>query len=436
MGLSSMQQVLIALSTYCLVQAGLQYQNPQKLLAWALGSLAFHLVAPALQIIVKKWEYDLLFDSYKNFLRKNLLEKYGASTLWRQKDLKESFMASLGIDAEGYLGAILYVGLDIFSFTLSLILGIAVLGSTVDATFVPAFIASALLSYLCYQLLSRQVRENYELEQQARTSFNGYILNAWDNVFFKNSSVSSNYQQRLETKYQGAKEATKAAAVSSEYLVFVLGIISAIPIMICVAWIGIVNIETNNTAALLALLATLPRQMNMLNTFRSIFSNVAAFLGFNAKFAVLHEAVQLQQQDHQQQICLEKMTLNGKSFKDLKSLEKEIGLLPKGRHEIRGANGSGKSTLLLHLNAQLESSFYLPASPDLEIGDDTNESSGEKLLRHMQYLMSQPEPVLLLDEWDANLDHANMDKISKILTALAADKIIIEVRHRLDSGHS
>lgn len=120
----------MTINTYSLAQAGFHYQNPQELLMWGLAIFTFHLFAPAVQIWVKKMEHDLLFDSYMIFLKVNLLAKHGLPTLWRRKDQKESFTACLGIDAEGYLGSILFVGLDVFSFVLSLVLGFVVLVAT------------------------------------------------------------------------------------------------------------------------------------------------------------------------------------------------------------------------------------------------------------------------------------------------------------------
>ncbi|MNL26152.1 hypothetical protein D3C87_1476640 [compost metagenome] len=265
----------------------------------------------------------------------------------------------------------------------------------------------------------------------ARTAYNGYILGAWDNVFFKNSSVIKRYENALAQKYERAKSATRKSSTSSEYLIFTLGVVSAIPVIALVLWVGLKNASSHQTPALLALLATIPRQLNMLTTFRSIFQNLAAYIGFEAKFKVIHETAAIQQSEYQNQIKLKKIKIRDSHYESLTDLENVIETFKPGRYEVRGENGSGKSTLLLHLNSTLPNSFYLPSMPNLAICDtETTDSSGEKLLRHVDYLRTGNDQVLLLDEWDANLDCANLVKTEKLLDELATFKVVIEVRHR------
>lgn len=431
LGLSSVQQMLTALSTYCLIRAGLSYDEPTNLLLWCVASFVFHLLSPAVQVLVKKWEYDLHFEAYRSFMQRNLFSKKGQSLLWRRKDLKDSYIASLGNDGESHLGALLFVGLDVFAFLTSILFGVLVLGGTLDVGFIPAFILSALLSFLFYRLMSKQVERDFQKEQDARTSFNGYILNAWDNVFIKNQSINSRYQETFNSRLTLTKEATKKSAGSSEFLVFVLGVVSALPILGCIIWLGLNNINNNEIAALLALLATVPRQLTILTTMRSLFQNMTAFIGFNSKFSVIHKDIQIESIDHRQQIQVKKLTLASVHHESLEQLERTIQNLKPGRYEVRGANGCGKSTLLLHLNATVADTFYLPAHPNLEIGNlGVALSSGEGLLKHIDYLRTESESILLLDEWDANLDRNNILKTEVLLNELAQSKVIIEVRHR------
>lgn len=431
MGLSFVQQIAVAMSTYCLAQAGFSYENPQHLIAWSMASFAFHLLAPAVQIVIKRWESDLFFETYRSFLQKNVLGKHGSPLLWRRKDLKDSFISAVGNDAEGYLGALLFVGLDVFSFAASLVLGVFVLGLTIDANFLPAFAVSGVLSYICFRKMSGNVKDAYEAEQVARTSYNSFILGSWDNIFFKNNSVMARYENILKQRYELAKTATRKSSTSSEYLIFTLGLVSSLPVIALVLWLGLKSMSPGQTAALLALLATIPRQLNMLTTFRSIFQNVAAYIGFESKFKVIHETAAIPSIDYREQIKLEKIRIGQRQHQCLKTLEEHIQTLKPGRYEIRGDNGSGKSTLLLHLNSKLASSFYLPSMPNLTIGDfETAESSGQKLLRHIDYLMAGDDQVLLLDEWDANLDTENLKKTEALLNKAAETKVVIEVRHR------
>ncbi len=431
LSLSLLQQVLIAVSTLALARAGLYLKSPEKLMFWCIISLVLHIAAPVLQILIKRFEFELSFEAYRKFIDKFLLQKAGTPAMWRRKDLKDNFTSSIGVDAEGYLAAILFVGLDLFTYIISLILGVLVLGLFIDMKFIPAFVVAGVLSYLCYSKLSPWVREKYEQEQKARTQFNGYLLSCWDNVFFKNKSIINIYKDNLSERYAQAKKDTVAAAKTSEMLVFCLGIVSSLPVVLLICWIGYENLTSEKMPILLALLATVSRQLNMLTTFRNIFMNMTSFLGFESKFSVIINSLDLPVTDYVQQIQFSNLRIGSIQRADLKEVEAYFAEVVPGRYEIRGGNGCGKSTLLLHLNDSLASSFYLPSHPDLAIGANASTmSSGQKLLQHIEFLALGTDRYLLLDEWDANLDINNMLMIEKRLNELAQTKIIVEVRHR------
>jgi ABC-type multidrug transport system fused ATPase/permease subunit len=430
LSLSLAQQIFVALSTWSLIEAGFHLETPREFLTCLVLAFLFQVLAPGLQIFIKALEFDLIFEAYRRFLEKNLLGHAGTPGLWRRKDVKDRFLTSVGIDAEGYLGAMIFVGLDIFTFVVSLILGTLVLGAMIDAAFVTAYILSGILSYALYVALSPHVKARYEQEQAARTSFNAFLLTSWDNLFFKNQRLVQKYKTRMGAEYQAARQNTIDAGVASEFSVFALGLVSATPVMAVVLWIASHHLGPGQTALLIGLLATIPRQLNMLTTFRSLFQNMTSFIGFEAKFRVIHQNAELTASPYLSQIQLPKITLAQSEFKTLPEVTAFLKSAAPGRYEINGENGSGKSSLLLHLNEVLENSFYLPAHPDLAISDhETPGSSGEKMLQHIHFLSEGNESYLLLDEWDANLDAANRNLVASELERLSKTKVLIEVRH-------
>jgi ABC-type transport system involved in cytochrome bd biosynthesis fused ATPase/permease subunit len=104
-----------------------------------------------------------------------------------------------------------------------------------------------------------------------------------------------------------------------------------------------------------------------------------------------------------------------------------------GRLTIRGENGCGKSTALLMVKKALsEKAFFLPTHNQLSFVAETNKySTGESLKNRLLEILEKVEAdVLLLDEWDANLDHENKERLSQLIDELATKKCVIEVRHR------
>jgi ABC-type bacteriocin/lantibiotic exporter with double-glycine peptidase domain len=104
-----------------------------------------------------------------------------------------------------------------------------------------------------------------------------------------------------------------------------------------------------------------------------------------------------------------------------------------GRLTIRGENGCGKSTaLLLIKDALAGKAFFLPTHNQLSFVAETNKySTGESLKNRLLEILEKVEAeVLLLDEWDANLDPENKESLSVLIDELASKKCVIEVRHR------
>jgi len=104
-----------------------------------------------------------------------------------------------------------------------------------------------------------------------------------------------------------------------------------------------------------------------------------------------------------------------------------------GRVTLRGENGAGKSTLLMLIKNELaDRAFFLPTQNQLSFIAETNKySTGESLRNRLMEILERVDvDVLLLDEWDANLDQDNREKLSLLIDELAEKKCVVEVRHR------
>jgi ABC-type transport system involved in cytochrome bd biosynthesis fused ATPase/permease subunit len=104
-----------------------------------------------------------------------------------------------------------------------------------------------------------------------------------------------------------------------------------------------------------------------------------------------------------------------------------------GRYTITGPNGAGKSSVLKFLKMHAkDAAFYLPTKHQLLFQTDaTQGSSGERTRRHLdEALTDQSTKVLLLDEWDANLDAVNTTILDEKIRDLTSKKTVIEVRHK------
>lgn len=427
--LQLIQQLLVALGTYALAEMGKYVHDSVALFFWLSVCILSFIVSPFFAIWIRPLEIKASYAGYQSFLNEKLINKKGKVSIWTEKNQREVFLASIGSEAESYLSAIVYVWLDLFSFVLSLALGISVLGLIIDIKFIPAYIISAVFSFIVYRLYSEKIKNFNETDQNQRTLFGSFILKSWDNIFFNNKNLQERYQNEFTKKFNESLNKSKTATAWNEFMVASLTLVSSLPVVLTVFWSATENIKSE--AIMIGLLATLPRQFNLLTTYRSIFQSIGSLISFESKFKSLSQNADISVTPMIERIKLNMISINGETVSNMPSLKQNIQQMACGRYVIKASNGAGKSSLLTLLNCELDNSVFLPANPDFYIsGDQCAESTGEKMLRHFDYVASLPEKILLLDEWDANLDHENTQKLNLKIDALSKIKVIIEVRHK------
>ncbi len=102
-----------------------------------------------------------------------------------------------------------------------------------------------------------------------------------------------------------------------------------------------------------------------------------------------------------------------------------------GRFLVKGPNGSGKSTLCLKLKNENDNSFYLPAKFENPFFNN-NGSTGENKLTELKWLAENASDyeMILLDEWDANLDAEATDLGDSLIQEISERCLVFEVRHK------
>lgn len=422
------QQILVAGSTALLGLAGQSVAKPQAFLMLLGGFFVLSLLPHVFSVFLKKAEMEGYFDAYFKFIELRLLSNIGQPQKWQNHQQKEKFLTAVGPDAEGYLTAVAFSIFDIYLFALTIVLNITSISLVVDTKFSYVFLISGLLSFLVFKKHTGNIERLVEQEQEAKLSFFGYLLKSWDSVLLKNSVVHSLYAQNLTQHYRTTRAHIGASALKSEGLVFVLTIVASLPVFAMVLYLAFTN--TANAAYLAGLMVTIPKQIMILTNFRAFFNQITNLASFKTRFQSSWENSLVEDSHLSSRIREDQIKVNSRPLPALNDFTESIKALSSGRHTITGSNGAGKSTLLLHLNSALPESFYLPATTGLEIGKDLGaESTGEKVMKYLDFISKQQTPVILLDEWDANLDNENKKAISARLDEIARHKVIIEVRH-------
>lgn len=426
--LVSLTELSSAAVTVLLALAGKNLEHPDRFLNFVIGFMAMSLVPVLIQAFLRKVEVQGTWDLYLNFINDRLLGQVGRTSAWANSGQRETFLTSIGPEADNYLNGTAYAWYNGYSFLLNIILNMAAFSIIIDKNFAWVFSLSFAVGLLVFILQKNLLKRVADQDQKSRIDFQAYLSRAWDNILLKNAPVHSRYTEKLRRQASHTRVLTGKTLFLTNLSVFWIGLASSIPVFGFDLYLLFAHHAQTDLIA--AMLITLPRQLQVLLYFRAFFVEITYGRMFGARFQTAYDQTDLVDADFAERIDHRRFRIDGQSYANLDSLIKELKSRTSGRVLISGENGAGKSSLLLLLNSHLENSFYLPAYPLLEIGKDTmHASTGQRLLMHIEFVKSENIPVLLLDEWDANLDTANESQISAELDRLSKDRLVIEVRH-------
>jgi ABC-type bacteriocin/lantibiotic exporter with double-glycine peptidase domain len=308
----------------------------------------------------------------------------------------------------------------------------------VDARFGPAYLASTVLSVLLVRMTHRSVSRAASTAQQERVGLTAILMRNWDNVALGNRH---NFDRWHKAACAGIK-ATRAAAVKeasvtaggSAFTAF----IAMAPVLAVLLYVFMIN--EGRPVILATLVATLPRQILVLNHLYVLVERATSWNALAARLAGLFGATRAPSEvDLEARVSWEKIRVESEGGATDLTRSEDLcavfrGYAP-GRHTIRGPNGAGKSTILLLLKRELaDDAMILPAESQLFFDADPGTlSSGQaRRARLEEAAQKGGGRVLLLDEWDANLDARAIAEASAMIGNLAERHCVIEVRHRVD----
>jgi ABC-type multidrug transport system fused ATPase/permease subunit len=373
---------------------------------------------------------------------------------------------------------------------LGLVFNAIVLGMEIDAGLPIAYAAVFAALFTVQLLLRNPIANAYLLNQQMTNRMTAQGYTAWDNVF-----VGNRYNLRLwlagfKSRLRDALRAQIKAVVAREGMsamggILALAVVFGVMILIAAR-------DTTDAAVLIAMAATLPRQIEMTHDVHQLASGWNELVAIWARIAGVTDNMRpAADPAHDERIQFDRLILReGDEVIEVRSLDdalRAIASRPTGRINVRGGNGSGKSTLLATLKAILKTrAYYWPTTDRLafrfgesaaaEAAQPTEAakaaeptkaaepvkaaesakaaeptrtaeaakpaakggrrrkrgfSSGEQQLRSLQEIVTHTEAAAyLLDEWDANLDRKNRTAAEQLIEQLAQRARVVEISHR------
>jgi len=354
----------------------------------------------------------------------------GQTAVYRSQSAKEKIDSIISRNSFstifGYVG---YIH-GFVSFSLNSILSLLVIACLLPSGIWEGYLISVIA---CAAVIAAITPGISKLSNQSQEELAGYgqlLGKIWVNTTLGNALNFKNWD--LQTKKRGGQyyKSLIKLAWAKQFGNFFLGLVTLIPTAYLVY--STVTAPAVDATLVAAIIVNLTRVFHILNSLGSLVYQFIEFGAVDASFKFLLNASKLEYYDTPKPE-INSIRVNGLPVDNYAVAASRILTASNGRFTVRGANGSGKTAFLLTLKtSDPQNSFYLPASVESLMWSETREnlSTGERILSALMEIQKMGEiKVLLLDEWDANLDQQNTDKTNAFLDELAAQKVIVEIRH-------
>ena len=447
--LLTFQQIIEASSTIWLVTMMKRITGGEPFFSFLflyLGSLALPYIPGCLAFIFKiSWKQE----SQRSFIHAFVTSNRNQIGEWSNKGIKAEKLSILTAEGPTALHDLIDYIFDLYSYILSVFFNIFALSVVVEPLFGIAYSLSVLTVIFVMKVKRRIQRRLTKKALTARIDLYQSLLAAWDNVLLGNFYNFKLWQDKTSQRVNRCLQKNVELERFDQILAIVISLLTSIPSLCVVVYY--VYINRFSMPYLTAFLVTLPLLFTILSYTYQTLSLIFRWGMHRGKLISIYKAIQPTQYSQttlEKKINWPKIQVANSSFSLVapsdhislagpRSISSYQELLQytnsAGRITLRGENGAGKSTLLMLVkNSLLDRAFFLPTQSQLSFISETNKySTGESLRNRLLEILERVDvDVLLLDEWDANLDKENQERLSLLIDQLAEKKCVIEVRHR------
>jgi len=438
------QQIIEASSTFWLVMLTESITSGKPYFAYLMTYLA-SLLLPYIpgciaQIFKTSWKQDAqrsFINSFVSSNRDKIME-------WSNKGLKEEKLSILTSEAPHTLNLFIDYSWDLYTYVLSVLFNILALAVVVEPLFAMSYGVSVILVAIVMKLKRRTQRQLTKKALIARIDLVQSLLAAWDNVLLGNLYNFKLWNERTSQRLKRCLQRNVDLERFDQILAISVALITAIPTLCVVVYVMLKN--HGDVVKLTSFVVILPLLFMILSYTYQTLSLAFRWGMHRSKLTTIYRTIQsfgeapsaLEKKITWPKISTTYSTVAPEDHISMKApMHSHEDLLKHtskaGRITIRGENGCGKSTaLMLIKDALANRAFFLPTHNQLSFSCETNKySTGESLRNRLMEILEKVDvDVLLLDEWDANLDAENQEKLSQLIEELSQKKCVIEVRHR------
>lgn len=440
------QQLMEASATYWLVSLMAAITKGANFLPYMglyLVTLAFPYIPLCVAYIFKiSWKQE----AQRSFINAFVASNKDNISEWSNKGLKEQKLSILTSEGPNSIHLFIDYIWDFYTYVLSVVLNVLALSIVVEPLFAVAYGFSISCVIVVMKLKRRAQRQLTQKAITARIDLCQSLLAAWDNVLLGNEYNFNLWDEKTTLRLNRCLQRNVALERFDQLLAIFVTLMTAIPSLSVVVYFVFKHL--NDPVTLSAFVVILPLLFMILSYTHQTLSLAFRWTMHRSKLMTIYKTIQGSKESStnlERKVKWGRLVLSESTAAPNDSISmaypqpilSHIDLLKhanqSGRLTIRGENGSGKSTtLMLIKNALAKRAFFLPTHNHLSFISETNKySTGESLKNRLLEILERVDvDVLLLDEWDANLDKENQEKLSALIDELSAKKCVIEVRHR------
>ncbi len=447
-GIITFQQLFEASATYWLVLVMAKITEGADFLPYLilyLCSIAFPYVPLCVAYIVKiSWKQHaqrLFTDMFVAANRNRIAD-------WSNKGIKEEKLSILTSEGPNTIHLFIDYIWDLYSYVLSVAFNVIALSVILEPRFSIAYLFSITCVIVVMKVKRRAQRQLTQKAMTARVDLCQSLLAAWDNVLLGNDYNFNLWGEKTTQRLDRCFQRNVALERFDQLLAIFVTLMTAIPSLGVVVYYMLKH--QHSAAELSAFVVVLPILFMILSYTHQTLSLAFRWGMHRSKLNSIYKAIEglkdpqaaLERKVKWGRLTLTEMQPKASSEETVslaypQPINSQNDLLKysdrSGRFTIRGENGCGKSTtLMLVKKALAKRAFFLPTHNHLTFVSETDRySTGESLKNRLIEILEKVDAdVLLLDEWDANLDKENQEKLSELIDQLSVKKCVIEVRHR------
>lgn len=425
------QQILSASSVIFLTKAINLIDNPNKVLENII--LFFILIiSPYIPVcIAQVTMYKVVNDTHHKIVSSNM-DKLRYKTFLLKDDTKSNFISNLSRNSFMIMNDYFIYIYRVFSLILNILLTIIIISNLISIEYLYSFIFSLIMSFIFLRYITTKIEKSSILVENKLSTYATAIKNSWSNLILVSNRNVLNYKNDLFIKAKEYYDSKLNNSILQQLSNFISALIALIPLAIVSVFLIYTNIGLSSVLS--AILVNLTRMVGLFSFLGNLIYDITNFMNIKSRIQNMINSFNVEESEKTEfNFKVKPIYINNEAIENINDFFVFLKNVENGRFTVTGENGSGKTTLLHYLLKKLkDSSIFIPTTPnDLNWDFPIDKlSTGWQVFKVISdQIANCNEKIILIDEWDANLDMKNTIIIDQLLDDISMSKVIVEIRH-------